>query len=360
MNEATSTSAVETERKQDGPLISAVVASYNEEGHIGACLDGLLHQTGLPGELEIIVVDGGSTDRTLSIVQSYPGYGTRIRVLPNPKRFQVYAWNIGIREARGTYVALFSAHTEYSRDYLARCFEVRQRTGAANVGGVQVPVGEGVLGQAVAWAMQSPFGVGNAKFRYARTEQFVDTVFGAFFDKATLEELGGYDETIPFNEDSEFNYRLRKAGYTVFMSPAIRVRYHVRSSLRRLAQQMYRYGFWRRKTQLLHPDFVPLRVLAPPLMVLGCLASLLLFAVARSPFALLIPAAYGAFLLTAAAAAAFRCRSILTALAVPIALAVMHLAYGIGWWAGFFVHRGPAASPPIQDCGQPVNGPRMR
>jgi glycosyltransferase involved in cell wall biosynthesis len=303
----------------------------------------LLSQVGLPGPIEILVVDGGSCDKTLDIVRSFPDYGTQIRIIPNPRRFQTYAWNIGIRSARGKYVALFSAHSVYADDYLVRCFEARTRTGAANVGGVQTPVGDGLIGRAVAWAMQSPFGVGNAHFRYTTKEQFVDAVYGAFFDKATVEAIGGYDESLPVNEDAEIQYRMRKAGHRIFLSPQIRVRYHVRSSLSRLAQQMFQYGFWRRKVQLAYPEYVPLRVLAPPLLIMACTASIIAFAFLRNPAMLAVPLLYMAFLGVAAVIAASARRSLLVGLAAPAVLSVMHFSYGFGWLLGLFVHR-PAKS----------------
>jgi succinoglycan biosynthesis protein ExoA len=328
------------EQHPDGqPLITAIVASYNEEEHIEACLRGLLCQEGLPGAIEILVVDGGSTDDTVQIIKKFPEFGQGIRVIENPRRFQVYAWNLGIRAARGRYVALFSAHTEYSSDYLAKCLEARERTGAGNVGGVQVPVGEGLVARAFAWAMQTPFGVGNARFRFADKEQFVDAVFGIFLDRATIDVVGGFDESIPFNEDSEFNYRLRRAGYKVFLSPQIRVRYHVRSSLRRIAQQMYRNGFWRRRTQLIHPDYVPVRVLAPPLLVVATIISCVGFALTKNPLALSVPILYVGFLLVAMTVALLQTRSAIITLTVPAVLAVMHFAFGLGWLVGLAIHR---------------------
>jgi succinoglycan biosynthesis protein ExoA len=321
------------------PLISAVVATYNEERHIEACLSGLRSQVELPGDLEIIVVDGNSTDRTAEIVRTLAASDNRIRLVQNPGRYQVYAWNIGTRQARGQYVAFCSAHTEYAHDYFARCYEAQKRTGAANVGGVQTPIGDGLVGGAIALAMQSPFGVGNAQFRYAQKEQFVDTVFGDFFDKSVLFKLGGYDESIPFNEDSEFNYRLRQAGHSILLSPSIRVRYHVRSSLNGLAHQMFRYGFWRRRTQLEHPRYVPWRIMAPPFMVLGMLLSFIVFALTRSPIGLVIPGLYAAFVVAATMAGVMRSKTPVSALCLPLVLPVMHFAYGAGWWAGFFVHR---------------------
>ena len=321
------------------PLISAVVATYNEERHVEACLRGLCAQVELPGDLEIIVVDGNSTDRTAEIVRALAGSDRRIRLIPNPDRYQVYAWNIGTREARGQYVAFCSAHTEYAHDYFARCYEAQQRTGAANVGGVQAPIGEGLIGRAVAIAMQSPFAVGNATFRYTRKEQFVDSAFASFFRKSLLVQIGGYDESIVINEDSELNYRLRQAGHKILVSPSIHVRHHVRSSIPALIRQMFRYGYWRRRTQLEHPRFVPWRVMAPPLLVLGIVLALAGFASTGSVWWLAIPASYAAFVTMAVCVIIMQSRSLLPALCLLFLLPTMHVAYGVGWWSGLLVHR---------------------
>jgi glycosyltransferase involved in cell wall biosynthesis len=324
--------------KDNPPLITAVVATFNEQTHIKQCLDGLLRQRGFEGGLEIIVVDGGSQDATLEIIRNMPQARERIRVLNNPRRLQVYAWNIGWKAARGAYVGLISAHTEYDQDYFARCLEVLHRTGAANVGSVQEAIGDGALGRAIAWAMSSPFGIGNAEFRYVKEEKEVDSVFGGFFTKETLAAIGGYDERNPFDEDSDINYRLRKAGKKVVVSPAIKVRYHARSSLRKLVHQMYRYGYWRRRTQMEHPTSTPARIMAPPMLLLGLAVSAALLVTGYN-WAVAFPLIYVAFSLSAAVFA-FRTLHAASALSlVPIVLTVMHLAYGFGWWVGLYAHR---------------------
>jgi len=320
-------------------LITAVVASYNEERHIGECIRGLLRQRDIDGEIEIIVVDGGSRDRTVEIVRGFPEFGDRIRLFENPGRLQVYAWNIGIREAKGKFVTLISAHTEYSETYLRSCLEAQRRTGAANVGGVQVAVGDGAVGNVIAWAMQSPFGIGNGSFRYGRKAAYVDHVFTFFAEKATLDSIGEFDEAFAVNEDCEFNYRVRKAGYRIYCSPDIRVRYHARASIPALARQMYRYGFWRRRTQLVHPEYVPRRVYGPPLLVAGLIGSALLLVAHQAWLAAIIPSAYAAFLAVGAVSGLVKTRSLVALALAPVVLCAMHLSYGIGWWRGFFTHR---------------------
>jgi succinoglycan biosynthesis protein ExoA len=331
--------------RDPGVTISVVIATYNEERHIGTCLDALLRQCAVPGKVEIIVVDGMSRDRTRAIVKGYADRESDVRLIENPRRLQVYAWNAGWRAARGRYVALMSAHAEYSTTYLATCLEVLQRTGAAGVGGVQTPYGESALGDAIAWAMSSPFGMGNARFRYAKQEEESDSIFGIFTTRDVLERVGGFDERVAFDEDAELNYRIRSAGGKLVVSPAIGVRYHVRESLHALGKQMFRYGYWRRYTQLLHPAKVPLRVYAPAALVLGFAASAVLALTPARIFAALLPAAYAAFLAAASGAAMVRIRW--RAALVPVSLCVMHFSYGFGWWRGLLAFQRARPGAPL-------------
>jgi len=324
--------------KTGSETITAVIATLNEARHIRGCIEGLLAQTGV-NLVEVLVVDGGSQDGTPEIVQRLPEFGTKVFLLRNPKRFQVYAWNIGIAAARGQYTAFFIGHARYAPDYLRQCLEARKRTGAANVGGVQVPAYDGgACAPAIAWAMSSRFGVGGANLRYAREECFVDSVFCGFYETSLLRDLGGFDERIPFDEDDDLNYRVRKAGHKVLVSPRIRVSYYVRSSLSGLAKQMFRYGFWRRATQLKHPDLVPWRILVPPLFVVALCASALAL-VLRNPLGLVVPLAYLAFCAAALFEAYTRLRSS-RALLAPVVLSVMHVSYGVGYLFGLFGLRG--------------------
>lgn len=330
--------------RRDRVVVSAVVATYNEEEHIARCLQGLLAQEGVPGEIEILVIDGMSTDRTADVVRSFPEYGTRIRLLENPRRLQVFAWNAAIREARGEYFAMILAHAEYAPTYLASCLEVMRRTGAAAVGGVQRPIGRGALGRAIAWCMSSPVGMGGARFRYTDREEESDTVFSIFTRRTTLEALGGYDENIPFDEDSDLNYRLRRTGAKLVVSPRIRVRYYVRESFKALWKQMYRYGYWRRVTQMKHPGEVPLRVLAPPAFLAALALSVALGTTPLRWVSLVVPLLYAGLATIAGLLALGRARS--SALLVPVALAVMHCAYGIGYWTALFtLRRSPGERP---------------
>ena len=315
--------------RRDRVKITAAIATYNEEAYIGRALTDLLAQEGA-GKIEILVVDGMSRDRTADVVRSFPEYGSKIRLLSNPRRLQVFAWNIALREMRGEYFAMITAHAEYGKAYFTRCLETLRRTGAVAVGGVPRPKAETFMGLAIAWCMSSAFGVGGARFRYLRKEEQTDTVPLIFAKRSAIEAAGGWDERIAFDEDSDLSYRLRERGGRLVVSPAIHVRYYVRESLRGLWKQMYRYGYWRRFTQLKHPGSVPLRVLAPPALIAALALSAALMPTAARPAALAVPALYAAFI-AAAGILAVR-RAGVSAIAVPLALLTMHMAYGAGWW----------------------------
>jgi succinoglycan biosynthesis protein ExoA len=321
--------------------ISAIVAPYNEERHIRHCLEALLRQELPDGDFEIIVVDGMSTDGTRAAVRSLPEFGKRIRLIENRRRLQVYALNLGVQAARGEYVAFISAHAEYSRDYFRSCLEVMHRTGATAVGGVQMPFGEGLLGRAIAWCMSTPYGMGNARYRYATKEEEVDSLFCAFMRRDVLEQLGGFDERFPYDEDSDLGYRIRSIGGKLIVSPAIGVRYHVRRSLSALSRQMFRYGYWRRFTQLMHPGRVPLRVYAPAALVAAVITCSALLATPLRPLSYAVGGVYLAFLVLAAVSSIPRAR--VSALLVPAVLGTMHMSYGTGWWSGLLAFRSVKA-----------------
>lgn len=312
-------------------IVSAIVSTYNEERFIAQCLESLLQQRGVD-EFEIIVVDGASSDGTVAAVRTFAEYGSRIHLIENPRRLQVFALNLGCRAAQGTYVAAISAHTTYQATYFRDCIRVLERTGADAVGPVQVATGDGPLGAAIAWCMSSPLGIGNARYRFTRREEEVDSVFSIFMPRATFDRMGGYDERIVLDEDGDFGFRLRAAGGRIVVSPTIEARYRVRSSLRALARQMFGYGYWRRFTQLLHRQRVPLRVFVPPLLVAALTVSLALAATPLWAIAAIAPSAYLAYVFAGMLRAMRDGIGWAAAGCAAVVLPCMHVAYGLGYW----------------------------
>lgn len=316
----------------DLPLVTVIIPTRDETAFIGSCLDSVVANDYPRDRLEVLVVDGGSTDGTRAIVEEYARRYPFIRLLDNPRRIPAAALNVGLRYAQGEVIVRMDAHTVYAPDYIRKCVELLETTGAANVGGVQQAVGRGYIAEAIALALTSPFGVGDARFRYADRPTWVDTVYLGAWRRTTLEALGGFDEAWAVNEDYELNYRLRRVGGKILVAPEVRCWYHVRPSLGALARQYVRYGFWRARTAVVHPGSLRWRHLAPPLLVLGLVGSAVLGA-AGTRWGLVVPGLYAAVNFGASLATALR-RGLRYLPVLPVVYGTLHLTWGVGFLAG--------------------------
>ncbi|MBC7542431.1 MAG: glycosyltransferase family 2 protein [Candidatus Sericytochromatia bacterium] len=228
------------------PLVTLVVAARNEAHHITACLDSIVAQTVGLTQLQVLVVDGRSTDRTREIVAAYIAeHGDSIQLLDNARRITPCAFNLGIKAATAPFVGFVSAHSTLAPDYVAECLEALARSGADDVGGPLLMTADGYIAQAIAMATASPFGVGNANWRYATEDTFVDTVFPGMYRREVFDRIGFFDEELVRNQDDELNFRLTQSGGKIFLSPRIKAHYVNRSSPGKLWRQYYQYGYWK-------------------------------------------------------------------------------------------------------------------
>ncbi len=312
------------------PFVSVIIPMRNESGYIGACIDSVFEQD-YPGRFELIVVDGDSDDDS---PQTLAAYGDRIRVFQNPKRIVPTAMNIGIRAARGEIIMRVDAHTTLATDYMRVGVETLQRTGADNVGGPMHAIGGGKLANAIAAAMGSRFGIG-AYFHFGTEEREVDTVYLGMYPVAVLKRIGLYEEELVRNQDDELNYRLRKAGGRVVLTPLMRSRYQNRTSVRKLARQFYQYGLWKVRVLQKHPKQMSPRQFVPPLFVLALIVTAVL-APFWAPAAWLFAAALGSYAAACGVAAALVARREGWDLfpGVLLAFVTMHVSWGSGFLVG--------------------------
>ena len=306
-----------------GPPVTVAIPVFNEGRHIDACLDAVEAQT-YGNVVEVLVVDGGSTDATREIVLRRGG---KVRLLHNPRRIQAAALNVALAEAAGQVFVRIDGHCTIAPDYVECCVETLSATGAAMVGGAMDPHGDGWLGEGIAAAMTSRFGVGPARFHLGGAPGWVDTVYLGAYPTALARTVGGYAEDVGVNEDAEFAIRMRPHGGIRF-EPSIRSTYTPRGSLSAVTRQFYRYGRSRAATVRRHPGSIAPRQLVAPLFLAGLL----------SPWRRPVLAAYAAVLAVAAADQARRAPRAVPGLLVT--LPAMHLP----WGAGFF--RGLVAGPP--------------
>lgn len=324
----------------EAPTVSVIVPCRNEALRIGGLLAALAAQRYDLARVEIIIADGGSTDGTHRAIDvacaQYPMLD--IQVLDNPNTSIPAALNLALAAARGTYIVRMDAHSAPHPEYLARCISLLEAGRGANVGGVWqiAPGAETLIARGIAAAAGSPLAVGDAKYRYTSQAGPVDTVpFGAFRRDLAL-RLAGYDETLLANEDYEFNVRIRWNGGTIWLDPQIRATYYARPTLRALARQYWRYGFWKQHMLRRNPETLRPRQVAAPTLVatLSVLSLLAPFArIARWLLALVL-ALYAGLLALAAGGAARKERKPALLVVVPPAVATMHLAWGSGFLAG--------------------------
>jgi succinoglycan biosynthesis protein ExoA len=317
------------------PRVSVLLPIRNEERYIARCLDSLAAQDYPPERCEVLVMDGRSTDRTREIVERYRDRLPGLRLLDSPHRSVPFGMNLGIEAARGEVIVRVDGHCVLAPDYVRRCVEVLEETRAQCVGGPMRCRGEGYWGEAIAAAMNAPFGVGSVLFRREDYRGTADTVYLGAWPRELFAHIGMFDEEMTNNQDDELAYRLGKAGGLILLDPTIRSTYFARTSVTRLARQYYRYGLYKVRVFQKHPFRMKLRHFVPPTFVVAAIA--LAAAAPFDPRAAWFGGALAALYVAAnvvAAAALARATRVAFLPAYPLLFAILHFSYGAGFLAG--------------------------
>ncbi len=322
------------------PGVSVVMPVRNEEQHLAASVAGVLAQD-YPGEVEVVMALGPSTDRTAAIAAELAAADDRIRVVENPVGKTPQALNLAIAASRFDIVVRVDGHGELAPGYVRRAVELLDETGAANVGGIMDAQGVTAFERAVAHAYTTRLGLGGSAFHLGDVPAGpAETVFLGVFRKSALRLVGGFDDSMWRAQDWELNYRLRRAGQLVWFSPELRVTYRPRSTVAALAKQMFETGRWRREVVRRHPDTASVRYLAPPLTVTAIGLGTVLAVIGRlsgrqalSRLGLLPATGYATLILagsvTTGPTLPTRVRAWL-----PVVLIVTHLSWGTGFLVG--------------------------
>lgn len=312
--------------------VTVVLPALDEACHLERCVRSLLVDPWPRDQLEILVVDGGSTDGTVEIAERLAREFPFLRVLHNPKRLQAAAFNLALAAAdpRAEIIVRCDVHAEYPPGFLTRAVAALERSGAGLAGYGDAPKAEGCFQRAVAFVQNTRLGVGGALYRLGGISKYVDHAKHGAFRRRAVEAVGGYDERFSHNEDSELSLRLWQAGHKVWLDADLTVGYYPRATPQALARQYWLYGRGRAMTVLKHRILPQPRQVAPVALLFAEL--LALAAAPLVPQAMLLFPLYAASLCAIGLWGALQKRS-LCVLAAPVALAIMHHAWGAGFLA---------------------------
>lgn len=311
--------------------IAVIVPTLNEEKHIAACLQSLI--SGIRGYAgDILVLDGGSRDRTCAIVSDIASRHPEVRLIPNPARLQSAGVNLGAQSSPdATILIRADAHADYPADFIAQCVRALRTQNATSVVVPMITEGKSPMQRAIAAAQNSKLGNGGSAHRSQGTSRFVEHGHHAAFDRAFFTRLGGYDERFTHNEDAELDVRAVAAGGRIWMCCDAAITYIPRDRLIALAKQYFRHGQGRARTTMLHRQPPRPRQMAPVVALAGCVVGLLLAMI--HPIFLLLPLLYAAICFSAGLSLAVTNEDFACVLSGAAAM-VMHLSWAVGFLCG--------------------------
>ncbi len=249
--------------------ISVIIPCRNEEKYISDCLESVINNDYSKDKMEIFVVDGGSSDKTVKIAEDYIRKFDYIKLLHNKNKTVPYAMNLGITEAKGDYIVRLDAHAIYPKNYLSNLMLYSEKLSADNVGALWITdvKNKNSKANSIKYVLSNKFGVGNSLFRIGINEiKEVDTVPFGFFKKDVFEKYGMYDTRLDRDQDIELNKRIKRGGGKIFLIPNISSTYYARETYSGIAKNNFQTGYWnlltvyltRRLDSLSFRHFIPL------------------------------------------------------------------------------------------------------
>lgn len=318
--------------------LSVICPIYNEEKHIAACLDSILRQDFPKEELEVLLVDGMSTDRTREIVQQYTAQYPFIFLLDNPKRIVPTGLNIGIRVAQGEVIIRLDAHAIYPDNYFSALVDKLFALNADNVGGLcrTLPAKDTPMCEAIAAALSSPFGMGDSHFRIGTNKEMqVDTVPFGCFRREVFDKIGYFDEELVRNQDDEFNGRIIKFGGHIYLIPSVVIDYYGRDSIGKVSKMFYQYGLFKPLVNKKLGNPASVRQFFPFFFVLGLIIGLIL-SLASTFFRILYIAVLALYIFLAAYYSIRQVKGLKRIFLLMGTFFVIHVSYGWGYLRGMF------------------------
>lgn len=265
------------------PLVSVIIPCRNEVNYIGNLIDSILvNDIGLEN-IEILIIDGMSDDGTRDSIKERINEYNNIFLIDNINQKTPYAFNIGIRKAKGNIISIIGARCTISNNYLSEVNRVLiSNKSIGCVGGKTHQIFEDKNSKIISKAMSTKFGIGFSNKRLFSKDTYADTVGSPSFRREIFDEIGFFDEVLTRNQDDDFSFRLTKHKYKILLKANIWMKYKVRASFNMLFRQYKQYGYWKVFVNKKHKTVTTLRQLFPMIFIVSfCLLTLLSFV---SPF----------------------------------------------------------------------------
>jgi succinoglycan biosynthesis protein ExoA len=313
--------------------VLCVIPCLDEAKHLEGLITQLLDGGG-GLKLKIVVVDGGSTDDSQAIVRRCAARDSRVFLLENDKRIQSAAVNKAVEEhgADAEFLIRVDAHAEYPARYCEGLLAVQRQMHADAVVVSMRAEGRTCFQNAVAAAQNSVLGNGGTPHRNETTGRWVDHGHHALVRMSAYKALGGYDETFFWNEDAEFDVRMRASGFRIYLAGTLSIAYFPRTSIVALFRQYFNYGRGRASNFLKHHERLRVRQMLP-LAVGPALAILPLILI--WPWVAMPALAWSVGCMTYGFYLGLRLGQP-CALASGLTAIVMHTGWSLGFYAGFF------------------------
>tara|TARA_Y100001958_G_C21217749_1_gene543129 strand:+ start:960 stop:1949 length:990 start_codon:yes stop_codon:yes gene_type:complete len=317
-------------------MISIIIPTFNEENYLKECLSSVLKFRRQEKILKIFVVDGVSSDKTIEIIKFFRLKDERIELIENPKKYQSFALNLGIKRAKTKYIMRLDAHSQYPEDYVENCLLAIKRSGADNVGGIFISKLKTNSFQelVVASITTSVFGVGSSSFRIKHTSGFVKTVPYGFFRRRVFKEIGLFNERLIRNQDYEFNRRMILNGMKIWLDRNIKVFYFNKTSLVNFyKKQFFQEGRFNVYMWYIAPYTYTLRHSATLFFFVLLILTALLTFVSQIPIVLLFVVYFFSSLI-ASFVQSIKYKNIMLIFALPFSFLLFHLLHGASSFYG--------------------------
>ncbi|KAA6313394.1 putative glycosyltransferase EpsJ [termite gut metagenome] len=322
-------------------FVSIICPIYNEEKYIVQCIESILAQKYPLGEMELLFIDGRSTDNTRDIISDYQSKYSLIKLLDNPNKIVPHALNIGIREAQGNVIIRVDGHCVYPHNYISTLVKYLFELHADNVGAVwnTLPANDSAKCRSIAIASSHRFGVGNSKYKIGAKEIIeTDTVPFGCYRRDIFEQIGFFDEKLIRNQDDEFNGRIIKHGGKIFLIPSLIIEYYARDTLKKINKMYYQYGLFKPLANKKLGKPATIRQFVPALFLSSLLlgAMLSFFSPGLMIIYLSIIAAYLIAGIAIGIQKAKQQKDYKLMYHLPFTFFVIHISYGWGYWVGIY------------------------